>query len=131
MNGMKESGFSLVELMIALAIIGVLAAIALPMYQNNQQEARVGVMRDNMRSMHLLQVERRMEFGEYVEGEYVPGGTTTLTDRLGWAPNTSVDEISYEVTCTTDGTNGECAPNSGYTITATHPDVDNPVTLTY
>ena len=73
-----------------------------------------------------------MEFGEYVEGSYIPGGTTDLTTRLGWAPNTTVDEISYVVTCGTDGAKtGECAPNSGYTVTATHPEVDNPVTLTY
>lgn len=129
---MKESGFSLVELMIALAIIGIIFSIALPMYQDNQQDARIGVMRDNMRSMHLLQVERRMEFGEYVEGTYAPGGSTTLTDRLGWSPNTIVDEITYVVACTSDGSKaGECAPNSGYTVTATHPEVENPVSLSY
>ncbi|MBL6689111.1 MAG: prepilin-type N-terminal cleavage/methylation domain-containing protein [Pseudomonadales bacterium] len=129
---MKESGFSLVELMIALAIIGVLAGIALPMYQSSQQEARAGVIRDNIQSIHLLQVGRKAEFGEYVEGEYIPGGSTTLTARLGWAPNTTVDEISYTVTCNTDGAKtGECAPNSGYSVTGTHPELDDPVVLTY
>ncbi|MBO6554934.1 MAG: type II secretion system protein [Pseudomonadales bacterium] len=132
MTGIKESGFSLVELMIGLAIVGVLMAIALPAYQTYQAEARVGVIRDNIQSIHLLQVERRTSFGEYVEGTYAPGGAATLTTRLGWSPGTSVDEITYVVACTTDGTKtGECAPNSGYSVTGTHPDLADPVVLTF
>lgn len=132
MNVMKESGFSLVELMIGIAIVGLLMAIALPAYQTYQAEARVGVIRDNMQSIHMLQVERRASFGEYVEGTYAPGGATTLTTRLGWSPGTTVDEITYVVACTTDGTKaGECAPNSGYSVTGTHPELTDPVVMDF
>lgn len=40
MNLKKQAGFSLIELMIVVTILGILAALAIPSYQNYTQRAR-------------------------------------------------------------------------------------------
>jgi general secretion pathway protein G len=44
-----QCGFSLVEILIVVAIIGILAAIVLPEFQNHASEARETAARDNLR----------------------------------------------------------------------------------
>lgn len=45
-----EEGFSLVELVIVIVIIGILAAIAIPIYANQQKEAKIAVLKADISS---------------------------------------------------------------------------------
>ncbi|MEA3287329.1 MAG: prepilin-type N-terminal cleavage/methylation domain-containing protein [Candidatus Marinimicrobia bacterium] len=61
----KNSGFSLVELMIVIVIIGVLAAVAVPIYNNNVTKAK---MSESDASLGSIRTQLRVFYGE--NGEY-------------------------------------------------------------
>jgi type IV pilus assembly protein PilA len=47
----KSSGFTLIELMIVVVIIGVLAALAIPKFANTKQKAYVAQMKSDLKNL--------------------------------------------------------------------------------
>ena len=64
-SGKSESGFTLVELMIVVSIIGILATVAVPSYRQSVVKAREAVLRQDLFTMRDLLDQYRADKGKY------------------------------------------------------------------
>jgi len=98
----SQTGMSLIELMIAVGILGVLSAIALPLYTDYVSAARIGVMKTNMEQIALFEESYRSSEGTYVDCVHVPGNkaASTCDDILGWELRSGDDSTDYNVVAT-------------------------------
>jgi prepilin-type N-terminal cleavage/methylation domain-containing protein len=76
MRSCEQNGFTLIELMIVVVVIGILAAIAIPNYISMQNNAREGTVKANM---HTVQVCME-DFSIQNDGFYPTASTSTVPD---------------------------------------------------
>ena len=100
MRAKYSNGYTLIELMLVVVIIGILAAVAYPAYTGYGEKARRSDAKHALLDMQLEQEKWRANNIRY---------TSTLSD-LNWT-TTSIDE-HYDLAITSIATNA-------YTLTAT------------
>lgn len=104
----RHRGFTLIELMIVVAIIGILAAIAIPNFMKFQLRAKSSEGKTNIASIRVAEEGYSAEHGKYVLCPESPAGLNTPPTQkqnfadvgvtadgegfrvIGWAPEGSV-----------------------------------------
>lgn len=120
----NKSGFTLVELMVVVAIIGVLAAIAIPNYQKYQAKARQSEAKVNLAALYTAE-----------QGYYSEHGTFTgCLRQIGFDLNDMSNAVTkryYSVGFSaTPIASTVCGPNGGAACTGYTWNVDGTVNVT-
>lgn len=98
----NEKGFTLIELMIVVAIIGILAAIAIPNFRNYQLKAKRGELPTNLKAIKTAEVAFQAENDYFqaltatpatapttIKGSWSGAGLATF-QNIGWQPSGDV-----------------------------------------
>ncbi|MBN2329456.1 MAG: prepilin-type N-terminal cleavage/methylation domain-containing protein [Candidatus Omnitrophica bacterium] len=87
---MNNKGFTLIELLIVVAIIGILAAIAVPNFLNAQMRAKIARVVSDMKAVAMAEEQYRLDRGQYTyDGDCGVG----QAEHLSYIPLTS--PVSY------------------------------------
>jgi len=92
----NRKGFTLVELMIVVAIIGILAAIAIPNFLQFRLKAKTSEAKSNLGAIRSTEIAYFAEWNFYIGGEADNPGTGTLDGaKRPWVADTTFSVIGF------------------------------------
>ncbi len=105
MNPSRQPAFSILELMLVLAVSSILATIAVVLYQDYVETARLGVLDAAILSIEPFQEAHNLQSGEYAQGSWHVEGPEdeSLFTAIGWRPNDKNADLIVQVSLTEDG----------------------------
>ena len=110
METKNRKGFTLLELLVVVLIIGILAGIALPQYQVAVAKAKVASMLPIMRAWKDAYALWKLQYGEYYEGGSDDGYPTADDLGVNW-PSDWVCPSDDKTCCYND--EWSCETNTG------------------
>jgi type IV pilus assembly protein PilE len=114
MQRTRQQGFTLIEVMITVAIVAILASVAMPAYTAYVQRARVPVALDGL-SAYLTRMEQRyQDVGTYANAANECAVAVPIADNF--VVTCAISDAGQGFTATATG-NG---PVAGYTYTINH-----------
>ncbi len=99
----KEKGFTLIELLIVIVVVGVLAAIAIPLYTSYSQRARRADAKTALEQLRASQEVFRAENGRYANDAKDGNALNVLKTNWGGPPATTIGGL-YNITMVSNDT---------------------------
>lgn len=106
---MKNKGFTLIELMVVVAVIGILGAIAMPSYQEYVRKGRRVDAKDALIAIQLAQEKYRGNNTAYTTDLGNLGLTTTSTQKYYTVAITAATGTSFTATATVNASSSQAA----------------------
>ena len=98
MKNTKKKGFTIVELVIVIAVIGILSAILIPTFSGLVQKAQDAALQENLRNAYVEYTSREADAGEYLAQEdvyfVVDGAVYEYNSESGVYKSTTVETVS-------------------------------------